>query len=200
MTAAGPPRGVRPPTSGPSALLNHPTASQHGAMGIDTRSAALDHDAPWARTADGHTAGGVDHVGLAVLSREECLRLVGTARIGRVGMTSAALPLVLPVNFALDGEEIVIRTAAGTKLDAALRNAVVAFEVDEIDPLYHSGWSVMVTGMAREMRSEEDLARARSLPLRPWAPGTRDAYIAIPVQLISGRRIVHDAPPVPSAP
>jgi uncharacterized protein len=106
-----------------------------------------------------------------------------------VGLSSAALPVVLPVNFALDGEEIVIRTGAGTKLDAALRNAVVAFEVDEIDPVYHSGWSVMVTGMARELRAPGEIERARALPLRPWAPGVRDAFIAIPAQLVSGRRI-----------
>ena len=132
---------------------------------------------------------GVDHNGLTVLSREECLRLLATAHIGRVGLSAAALPVVLPVNFAFDGTDVVIRTAAGTKLDAALRNAVVAFEVDEIDPVYHAGWSVMVTGMARELRTPDELERARALPLRPWAPGARDSYIAIPVQLVSGRRI-----------
>jgi nitroimidazol reductase NimA-like FMN-containing flavoprotein (pyridoxamine 5'-phosphate oxidase superfamily) len=41
---------------------------------------------------------------------------------------------VLPVNFCLDAERIVLRTGEGTKLDAASRNAVVSFEVDEIDP------------------------------------------------------------------
>jgi uncharacterized protein len=134
----------------------------------------------------------LDHNGLEVLPREECLRLLRTATIGRVGLSSQALPLVLPVNFALDGDDIVVRTAAGTKLDAALRNAVVAFEVDEIDPLYHTGWSVLVTGMARALRSDDELERARRLPLRPWAPGSRAGYIAIPTQLVSGRRIVHD--------
>jgi hypothetical protein len=38
---------------------------------------------------------------------------------------------VRPVNFCLDGDDIVIRTAAGSKLAAATRRAVVAFEVDD---------------------------------------------------------------------
>ena len=137
---------------------------------------------------DGH-APGTDHNGLTVLSREESLRLLATAHIGRVGLSAAALPVVLPVNFAVDGDEIAIRTAPGTKLDAALRNAVVAFEVDDFDPIYHTGWSVMVTGMARQLTSPEELRRAQALPLRAWAPGVHDSFIAIPAQLVSGRRI-----------
>jgi nitroimidazol reductase NimA-like FMN-containing flavoprotein (pyridoxamine 5'-phosphate oxidase superfamily) len=75
----------------------------------------------------------VDRNGLEVLSREECLRLLGTAVLGRVAVSTAALPTILPVNFRFDGRQVLIRTGRGTKLDAATRNAVVAFEVDEVD-------------------------------------------------------------------
>ena len=62
----------------------------------------------------------VDRNGLEVLDRDECLRLLAFATIGRVGFTSGALPAVLPVNFHLDGERILVRTGRGSKLDAAL--------------------------------------------------------------------------------
>ena len=77
----------------------------------------------------------LDQNGLEILDRDECLRLLAQAVIGRVGVSSGALPRVLPVNFRLDGGRILIRTARGTKLDAAAANAVVAFEVDDIDPV-----------------------------------------------------------------
>jgi uncharacterized protein len=132
----------------------------------------------------------LDHNGLEVLDRDECLRLLGGAVIGRVGVSSGALPRVLPVNFRLDGDRILIRTSRGTKLDAATANAVVAFEVDEIDPVAHTGWSVMVTGIARELTDPGELAGARTPPLAHWAPGGDHRVVAISTELVSGRRIV----------
>jgi len=132
----------------------------------------------------------VDRNGLEVLSRDACLHLLSTATLGRVGVTSDALPKVLPVNFRFDGRQILIRTGMGTKLDAATNNAVVAFEVDEIDPLAHTGWSVMVTGMARELTDPGELAATQTPPLARWAPGDDHRVIAIPTELVSGRRIV----------
>lgn len=129
-----------------------------------------------------------DRNGLEVLDHDECLRLLGTATLGRVAVSSGALPTVLPVNFRLDGERILVRTARGTKLDAAVRNAVVAFEVDDFDPLYHSGWSVVVTGVAREVTSAGELDRLPSVAR--WAPCGDPRVMAISVDLVSGRRIV----------
>jgi uncharacterized protein len=132
----------------------------------------------------------VDRNGLEVLGRDACLDLLATATLGRVGVSSGALPSVVPVNFRFDGRQILIRTGAGTKLDAAVANAVVAFEVDEIDPVAHTGWSVMVTGIARELTEPGELATAQTPPLARWAPGTDHRVIAISPELVSGRRIV----------
>jgi nitroimidazol reductase NimA-like FMN-containing flavoprotein (pyridoxamine 5'-phosphate oxidase superfamily) len=132
----------------------------------------------------------VDRNGLEVLSRDACLRLLATATLGRVGLSIDALPRVLPVNFRFDGRQILIRTGMGTKLNAAANNAVVAFEVDEIDPVAHTGWSVMVTGMARELTDHGELAAAQTPPLARWAPGDDHRVIAISTEVLSGRRIV----------
>ncbi len=128
----------------------------------------------------------IDRNGLEVLGTAECLRLLETSTIGRIGISSGALPVILPINYRVDGHRILFRTSAGTKLDAATRNAVVAFEVDHIDPIYHSGWSVVVTGVAADVDGapDEDLwATPR------WAPGAEDRLVAISIDEISGRRL-----------
>ena len=139
-----------------------------------------------------------DRNGLEILGREECLYLLTRRSIGRVGVSIAALPVVLPVNFVLFDGDIVIRTGEGTKLDAALCHSVVAFEVDDFDPVYHTGWSVLVRGRAREVRHPAEVARVRSLPLQPWAGDLPDRFIRISADLVSGRRITRDAKPLAS--
>ncbi|MBT2229302.1 pyridoxamine 5'-phosphate oxidase family protein [Nonomuraea sp. NEAU-A123] len=131
----------------------------------------------------------LDSSGLVVLSREECLHLLASTAIGRIVFTDRALPAVQPVNFCLDGESIVIRTAIGSKLAAATRQAVVAFEADEFDPELRTGWSVTTVGHARAVRDPAELARLAALPLQPWAAGSRDHYIVVDAEQISGRRI-----------
>jgi uncharacterized protein len=134
----------------------------------------------------------IDRNGLEVLDRDESLRLLGSAVLGRIAISSGALPTVLPVNFRFDGRRILFRTGVGTKLDAATDNAVVAFEVDEVDPATESGWSVVVTGMAREVKDHTELAGLESRPLARWASGDDDRVVSISVDLVSGRRIVRD--------
>ena len=131
----------------------------------------------------------VDRNGLEVLAPDECLRLLATATLGRIGVTSGALPTVLPINFRFDGSRLLFRTGVGTKLDAATHNAVVAFEVDEIDPLAHTGWSVVVQGVARELTDPEEAADAERVPIAHWAPGENHRVVAIQPEIVSGRRI-----------
>jgi nitroimidazol reductase NimA-like FMN-containing flavoprotein (pyridoxamine 5'-phosphate oxidase superfamily) len=128
--------------------------------------------------------------GLEILGEQECFDLLATRHVGRVAVTVGALPAIFPVNYALMGGTIVFRTGEGTKLSAALRNAVVAFEIDEFDGFAHGGWSVMAVGMARELDGAA-LDDARRLPLRPWADGERDRFVQVVPELVSGRRIVH---------
>lgn len=131
----------------------------------------------------------LDRNGLEVLDRDECLRLLGTVTLGRIAISSGALPVILPVNFRLTGDTIIFRTASGTKLDAATRGAVVAFEVDAMDPLEHTGWSVMVTGVARQVTDTAELDEIRPERVARWAPLGEDCIIAISTDMVSGRRI-----------
>ncbi|MEV4113310.1 pyridoxamine 5'-phosphate oxidase family protein [Nonomuraea sp. NPDC049695] len=131
----------------------------------------------------------VDSSGLQVLSRAECLDLLSTAPIGRIVFTDHALPAVQPVNFHLDGHSIVIRTSTGSKLAAATRRAVVAFEADNFDLERRTGWSVTAVGLARAVTDPTERDRLAELPLTAWAPGNRDHYIVVEAEQVSGRRI-----------
>lgn len=131
----------------------------------------------------------IDRNGLQVLEREECLRLLRDHHLGRVSVTDGALPAVLPVNYWFDGKRILVVTGRGSKLEAAAREAVVAFEIDDFDPVEHRGWSVMVTGVAREVTDQLDLDELVRAPLVRWIPRHDPAVIAIDVQLVSGRRM-----------
>jgi uncharacterized protein len=90
---------------------------------------------------------------MQALSTDECFRLLGTHEIGRIGVNAEHYPLILPVNDALDGTTVVIRTHPGTILRAA-EHANVTFQVDDIDRATRSGWSVLVRGQAEEVGSE----------------------------------------------
>lgn len=130
-----------------------------------------------------------DRNGLTILDRAECLSLLSTCRLGRIGLTSGALPIILPINFYFDGERILMHTGPGTKLAAATRDTVVAFEVDQVDRLWHTGWSVLVTGIAHHVTDRDDLERISLLPLARWAPRGGGHVVSITPELISGRRI-----------
>jgi uncharacterized protein len=131
----------------------------------------------------------IDRSGLEVLTRDESLYLLGTVPVARIGLSMGALPVVLPVNFAIDGEEIVVRTSEGTKLDAAVAHAVVAVQADDFDAMSHTGWSVLVQGTSRLLTLPGEIERAGRLALRPWSGEVGDRFVAITTELVSGRRI-----------
>jgi nitroimidazol reductase NimA-like FMN-containing flavoprotein (pyridoxamine 5'-phosphate oxidase superfamily) len=132
----------------------------------------------------------LDRNGLEVLSRAECLRLLGASRVGRVVVTDRALPAAFPVNFALLDDDVVFLTTAGSKLDAASEEQVMAFEADDIDPASQSGWSVLVQGLAGVVTDPAELAQARALRLEPWAPAAQYQFVRIRAELVSGRRLL----------
>jgi nitroimidazol reductase NimA-like FMN-containing flavoprotein (pyridoxamine 5'-phosphate oxidase superfamily) len=130
--------------------------------------------------------------GLYGLTPDECLRLLKTVPVGRVGVTVDALPAILPVNFVVSDGTIVFRTVLGSKLDAATAGMVVAFEADHYGTdTDRWGWSVLVRGVAEEITDPTELEHARSLPLESWAlDGRADRYVKIAPTIISGRRII----------
>ena len=54
----------------------------------------------------------LDWSGMEVLGDDECRHLLDAAPIGRLGFVDQGSPVILPVNFTLDGRSIVFRSAA----------------------------------------------------------------------------------------
>ena len=126
---------------------------------------------------------------LIELDRAECLELFRRAGIGRVVLSVKCIPVALPVNVCLVDGDVVFATDEGSKLNAAMRGTVVSVEVDDIDRIYHTGWSVLVTGVAELLTDPEDIARVLHLPVQPWAPGPHPFIVRVPSTVVTGRRI-----------
>jgi hypothetical protein len=130
-----------------------------------------------------------DGLGLKQLGRDECLHLMTSVPVGRIIYTRQALPAVELVNFAVDNDDIIIRTDHSGKLAAATRGAVVAFEADSLDTERHVGWSVTVIGQAQEVTDPDEIGRLEHLGLRSWAPGDREHFIRIRPGILNGCRL-----------
>lgn len=116
--------------------------------------------------------------------------LLMTAELGRLAFTDAHGPTVEPFAFALAGDAIVIGVGAHSGARAAV-GQTVAFEVDEIDPVHRTGWTVVAVGT---------LHRAPAAVVdRPecWPDDEPDdeerILLVLPVQRLSGRRLRRDA-------
>lgn len=100
-----------------------------------------------------------DHAGLEILPFDECLRLLASVPVGRVGFFAEGEIVVLPVNHVVDGQDVVFRTAYGSKLSAAGGLDLAAFEADHYNEQTRSGWSVLVTGRAEMVDVEAEIQR-----------------------------------------
>lgn len=134
----------------------------------------------------------IDRNGLEVLDRVECIRRLQSVPIARIGLSMQALPVILPVNFVIDGDEIIIRTNVGAKVEAALTGNVVALEVDDYDTIGHDGWSVLVRGRSRLVEDADEIERLRRLWVTAWGTPHTDRWLAIAMEIVSGRQIRHD--------
>jgi nitroimidazol reductase NimA-like FMN-containing flavoprotein (pyridoxamine 5'-phosphate oxidase superfamily) len=100
------------------------------------------------------------------LPEAECRRLLAQHTLGRVGITSGGLPLILPVHYVYDDGAILFRTRPGTKLRSAANGDVLAFEVDTYDAGSGRGWSVMVLGRATVLTDGQTQSGERSHDVR----------------------------------
>ena len=78
---------------------------------------------------------------LVDLPADECWQLLTTTPVGRIAWSTSTGPVVVPVNFAVDGRTIKIRTAAYSAMVQKADVERVAFQVDRIDEATHTGWA-----------------------------------------------------------
>jgi hypothetical protein len=132
-----------------------------------------------------------DHRGTAVLSLQECLVKLASTTLGRVAFLHDGSVVVFPVNYVVDGLSVVFRSTYGTKLQLAEDSGPVTFEIDHEDRDGHTGWSVLVQGVARIVDDPVAATRFHRLGLRPaLADDPTGQWIQIRVEQITGRELV----------
>jgi hypothetical protein len=130
-----------------------------------------------------------DEAGLEILHLGDMFRLLASAAVGRVGFMADDEVAILPVMFQVDGQDVVFRTHAGSKLANMEVGRYVCFEVDSYDPAARTGWSVVARGLA-EKESEAACARLDAPGQDAWGGPAQDRlWIRIRPTSITGRRI-----------
>jgi len=132
--------------------------------------------------------------GSVAMSVEQCYELLPTVPVGRIVFTENALPAIQPVNFIVDRNDVVFRTSTGSKVAAAARSAVVAFEVDTYNDSLTHGWSVVLIGRAQVVVDPDERARLAELPLRPLVGDTGSTFIRVIPEIVRGRQVSSPVP------
>ena len=135
--------------------------------------------------------------GTEVLTDAECWELLDTTSVGRLAIDIAGKPDIFPINFVVDGNCLLFRTGAGTKLAASALLHHVAFEIDGYEPTKRTAWSVVVKGKAHQVERMDEVFAAEDLPLFPWAAHPKPNYVRIDPTEVTGRRfhVVDDVAP-----
>ena len=128
------------------------------------------------------------------LETDKAWDILAGQRLGRLAIWAEDGVDIFPINYAVDGESIVFRTAEGSKLSGLKAHNMVTFETDRWDPVY--GFSVVAKGRAVPITSPDELRMVTKLKLRPWVPTVKLTFVRIVVTSISGRRFEFGQDPV----
>jgi nitroimidazol reductase NimA-like FMN-containing flavoprotein (pyridoxamine 5'-phosphate oxidase superfamily) len=123
---------------------------------------------------------------ITILSESESWNLLASVALGRLVTSVDGQPEIFPVNFVVQHRTVLFRTAEGTKLVSAAINDRVLFEADEHNVA--EGWSVIVRGAARTLRTDEEIEEAERAQLLPWTATLKQHYVRVMPLAITGRR------------
>lgn len=132
------------------------------------------------------------------LSPNECRLRLASHVVGRIVTRVRDVVDIFPVNYVVDGDDIVLRTAEGTKLAEMVIGGEVLFEVDEFND--HEAWSVVVRGTAQVLVLEAEIAAAEALSLKPMAPNVKRNFVRITTNQITGRAFARTGEPPTDGP
>jgi nitroimidazol reductase NimA-like FMN-containing flavoprotein (pyridoxamine 5'-phosphate oxidase superfamily) len=130
---------------------------------------------------------------ISILSETDCWNLVSSRALGRLVTSVDGQPEIFPVNFVVQQRTILFRTAEGTKLVSTAINNNVLFEVDDHNVV--DGWSVIVKGVARTLRTDEEIDEAERAQLLPWTATVKQHFVRIRPVSVTGRRFSFGSEP-----
>ncbi len=124
------------------------------------------------------------------LSYSECEAFLRAGIAGRVAMSTPDGPQILPVNYSVVDNSIILRTSPYSLLGTYGRDTTLAFEIDQFDHPNQRGWSVVARGRASVVQDPKDLQHIRSVwEPQPWASGVRSMFIRIRLAELTGRQL-----------
>jgi nitroimidazol reductase NimA-like FMN-containing flavoprotein (pyridoxamine 5'-phosphate oxidase superfamily) len=127
---------------------------------------------------------------LADMNPAECREHIAAGGVGRfLFVNEARGPVALPVNYRMQGDDVVFRTSDEGSVTAGVRQPQVSFDIDHLDDTLAEGWSVLLSGKASIITDQGERAEASKLGIEPWAGGDRDTYVRMTPAMITGRTI-----------
>jgi nitroimidazol reductase NimA-like FMN-containing flavoprotein (pyridoxamine 5'-phosphate oxidase superfamily) len=135
------------------------------------------------------------------MSVTECERLLRAGLVGRVALSTSTGPHIIPVNYAVVDDAVVLRTAPYTLLGRSAHGSQLALEVDHFDYEYQRGWSVVATGRSEVVEDAAELEHiGATWNPRTWVSGGRTLYVRIRWTDLTGRRLGKDWDPLANLP
>ena len=116
------------------------------------------------------------------MTRTEAERRLRAGQSGRVAFAAPDGPHIVPVNYVIVDDILVIRTTPYSLLGTHARDAVIALEIDAVDEEHKAGWSVVARGRVSTTHLALDGARLRLPDDQPWAPGRRTLHLHLPLR------------------
>lgn len=132
------------------------------------------------------------------LTRHECLQLLATRSVGRLGVITGSRPQIFPVNYRVYADGVAFRVGADGVLGGLSRPQPVAFQLDEVDEARQVGWSVLLQGSTRMVDDPVERERVLAVLQIPWAVGLRPRVIHVRADQLTGRRVLRVPPADPS--
>lgn len=137
-----------------------------------------------------NTVGG--DVRLEPVSRYDCWQLVtkaaGPDGIARVVWSGPDGPAIVPMNFTVADGFLWFQTGTNSRVALEACGHRVLVEIDHVDAASHTGWSVVVSGLATGLPPAKDPGLLSSLQV--WPRGSRGLLVRVEPEEVNGRRLL----------
>lgn len=120
-----------------------------------------------------------------VLSDDECWQLLRSEEFARLAYRLVDEVHLVPLNYVVEGDGLLIRTTSGNKLLAAALHSDVALEIDWHDDT--TAWSVVARGRLRRLEENEQ-HRLEGMPQESWVPTLKYDVVELVPTAVTGRR------------
>ena len=125
------------------------------------------------------------------LTPEQCWEMLRAEEFGRLAFRLVDEVHISPLNYAVDGETLLFRTAEGSKLLGVVMGSDVAFEIDRYGE--EAARSVVIRGRAR-LLPEDEAHRADNTRLRSWLSTSKYNIVEIMPSVVTGREFALSRP------